>query len=234
MDVQGTSRTWIGWSFIAGCCTGIPAGIILCYLASMPFYLGLFFFLLLGLLVGATMFRFGRNTGPVRPGVLWLIGAAVALITWSSVLITEYATFPGLVAARVEQSRRRIITPEQKLKNDNQLRRYAMSQLLGHDYDAGVAQWTKGFASYVSWIANDGTMSCPRLSDPSTYNLVMPQRKTSWLFRQVLSLILLGFAVLSQYLLLARSSRMGQKADGQSSANPPSTPSPDTRAGRIP
>jgi hypothetical protein len=201
------TRTWIGWSFVAGCCTGIPAGIILTYLAVIPFYIGLFFFLLLGLLVGATMFRFGRNAVPVRPVTLRLIGTVIVLLTWTTTLVTEYVLFPGQAAAKVEVSWRPRPTPEKKLQISRQVRQSVMSQLLGRDYNGGVAAWLEGFPKYLRWVARDGAMRCPRVLDATTLQLPPVQCKGAWLFRVTLSLGLLTFSILSQYLLLARHQR---------------------------
>ncbi|NLE57946.1 MAG: hypothetical protein GX616_06265 [Planctomycetes bacterium] len=207
MSTSPGKRTWIGWSFVAGCCTGIPSGVILAYLASIPFYLGLFFFLLLGLLIGAIMFRFGSGASPVHPPTLALIGSAVVLLTWGTTLLIEYATLPGLVARRTEMALFRRLTPEQQAEVAAKIRVHVMSRLLGRPYEGRPAEWLAGFPKYLRWIARDGTMECPRVVDPTTFTFKLPQSRASWAFRVVLSMALLAFAVLSQYLLLARPSK---------------------------
>ncbi|HPD29141.1 MAG TPA: hypothetical protein PLL20_04045 [Phycisphaerae bacterium] len=207
MSTSPAKRVGIGRSFVAGCCAGIPAGVILAYLAPMPFYLGLFFFLVLGLVIGAIMFRFGRGAVPVRPLTLNLIGSAVVLLTWSTTLVTEYATLPRLVARRTETSMFRRLTPQQKAEVAAKSRQHVMSRLLGRPFDEGLGDWLAGFPKYLRWIAQDGTMECPRVVDPTTFTFKAGQSKASWVFRVVVSMALLAFAVLSQYLLLARTTK---------------------------
>lgn len=204
MSTTPAKRTGIGRSFAAGCCTGIPAGVILAYLAPMPFYLGLFFFLVFGLVIGAIMFRFGRGAVPVRPLTLNLIGSVVVLLTWGTTLVTEYATFSGLVARQTETALFRRLTPQQRAEVVAKSHTHVMSQLLGRPYEGGAADWLAGFPKYLRWIARDGTMECPRTVDPSTFTFKASQRRTSWAFRVVVSMALLAFAVLSQYRLLAQ------------------------------
>ena len=83
-------RGWIGWSLVSGCVVGVPAGALLAYLAVLPMFLGLFFFLLVSLLVGAVMFRFGRSAAPVARRTLWAVGIAVVIVIWFTGLVVEY------------------------------------------------------------------------------------------------------------------------------------------------
>lgn len=221
MDTARTTSSRIGRSFVAGCCSGIPAGIILSYLAVLPLYLGLFFFLVLGLLIGAIMFRFGRGGAPARPGPLRLVGAAVVLITWTTTLVTEYAAFPGLAAGRVIMSwYPRPLKPDKEAEIDRRTRHHVMSQLLGREYRGGTADRLLGFPAYLKWVATDGVMTCPRVLDDSQFRLVMRQRRGSWIFRLILSMGLLAFSIFSQYLLLARPSKAPATGDDNPSHGP--------------
>lgn len=210
-------RAWIGWSFVAGCCAAIPAGVMLAYVAAIPFYLGLFFFLLLGLLIGATMFRCGRRAMPVHRPTLLLIGSVVVLLTWGTTLVTEYATFPELVARRTEAALVRRLTPAQRAEIAAKSREQVLSALLGRPYKGGVADWLAGFPRYLKWVARDGDMECPTILDTATFTLTAGQSKVSWAFRIVLSMALLAFSILSQYLLLARQDKVKNPPDGEPS-----------------
>ena len=203
---------------MAGCCAGIAAGVILAYLATIPLQLGLFFFLLLGLVIGAIMFRFGRRAMPVRPATLRLIGSAVVLVTWSTTLLTEYAIFPELAARRTETALIRRLTPEQKAEIATKSREYVMSKLLERPYQGGTAEWLAGFPRYLRWVARDGTMECPTFLDKATFTLSAGQAKLSWAFRVVVSMALLAFSTLSQYLLLLRPAKTRSQPDAIPSA----------------
>lgn len=81
-----------------GLALAIPLGVLLSYPAFLPTMLGLFFFLLFGLLIGAAMFRVWS---PLRPLPLARIkqGALmVALCGWLVSLVWEGATFPAQAA----------------------------------------------------------------------------------------------------------------------------------------
>jgi len=187
-----------------------------------------------GLLIGAIMFRFGRSGAPARPGPLRLIGGAVVLLTWATTLVTEYATFPGLAARRTIISwQPRRLKPDQKAEINRRSGHHVMSQLLGRDYRGGVAERVLGFPQYLKWIVSDGTMNCPRVIDDSHFTLVMGQRKRSWAFRVIMSLGLLAFAILSQYMLLTRPSRPAERQGGNPSPGEDATSAEGTAAKRL-
>jgi len=197
----------IGWSLIGGCAVGLPIGWLMGYLALLPFFLGLFFFALLGLVVGAVMFRFGRPAAPAPRPALWLIGNAVAIVVCGAGLVGEYY---GLVGYRVfghevegdayqavrESFRYRSFTQDELARLRGETRRHTLAQLEA-DYPPG------GFVGYLRWAASRGTMECPRIFDDTTHTILLRHRRVTWLIRVALSLGLLSFSIMSQVLGLA-------------------------------
>jgi hypothetical protein len=220
----------LGWSFIAGCAAGVPAGVLLSYLAVLPLFLGLFFFLLLGLMVGAIMFRFGRGAAPASRRSLWLLGSAVVLVMWTTTLFVEYLLFPGYaaqqVARQVSKSRQRRLQLEERKKIESETRQYVLSRLAGRQYRGTVLDGLRGFAGYLGWVVRDGSIQSPRVLDDATVLVQVSQRRRAWVFRVVASLALLEFAVLSQFLGLSRppKKKRGDENPPDPGSIPPASP----------
>lgn len=206
MDAQiSTPRCWIGWSLIAGCVLGVPAGCLLAYLAVLPLFLGLFFFLVIGLIVGAVMFRLGRLAGPRSKASLWLIGSVVVLVIWGTGLVVEYLGFPRDATRAVLKSIPQRLTPEQRADLYIQTRRYVLARFVGGQSEPGRLGSLRGFPAYLRWAATDGTIACPRVFNDSTHKVSLPQRRVGWVIRVGASLALLAFAILAQFLSLPRA-----------------------------
>ena len=213
-----TKRSRITWSWVAGVVVGIPFALLLAYLATLPFFLGLFFFLLVGLLTGAVMCRFGQRAIPVQPRTLWLIGADVAVFIWLLALVVEYAGFPGEAARAVSNSvPSYIITEERRAQLHDDTYLYALGQLTGGDFEGGASDHVRGFFGYLGWAVSGGTMACPRVIDnyDAPYQYVLSQGGVTWLVRVIMSLALLGFGILAPFVGLAKSPETPDDENGE-------------------
>ena len=200
-----TRRFWIVWPWIGGGLVAVPAGCLMAYLALLPFFLGLFFFLLVGLLTGAVMFRLGKRSAPAPRAILWLMGADVVILLWGTGLVVEYIGLPGDATRQIRESPLpERLTAEQRDELYDQTRRHVLSELSGRDCAGQPVDYLRAFPGYLKWAATDGTMNCPRVFHDSAHEVILPQRKAGWLIRVILSLGLLAFAVLSQLLPLAK------------------------------
>lgn len=79
-------------------------GGLLGFLALLPWFLGLFFFLLLGLLPGAVLFRFADPIRPVPAGSLWFSSIMILLAVWLTSAYAEYLMLPRHMAVKVRKS----------------------------------------------------------------------------------------------------------------------------------
>ncbi len=207
---------------IAGIILAVPAGWVLAYLSALPYFLGLFFFSLVGLLVGAAVYRFGARAMPLPRATCWMIGLTVALLTWVFGLYFEYRSFSEDAAQRVVKAS---LTPG--MAEDRQLfeesRRLAFSDLASR-YPPG------GFPGYLLWTARDGTMTFPRLPQ-GTVRFELREKGPRWIVRVTIGLGLLIFSVVSQCLTLARSPAAANAA-GTTGAERPEIPGkePDIRS----
>jgi hypothetical protein len=202
---------WIGWSLAGGVVLGLPIGWLLAYLGALPAFLGLFFDLLLGLIIGATMYRLGRRAAPVPRGHLWAIGGVVAGLVWLTMLVAQYHWFPDDAARMTLNnsiSYSMSLADVQKFEADT--RQYALGQLREH-YPPG------GFLGYIHWAATNRRMDIPRPGGEPPFQYHIPGKAIIWHIQIFLSLAFLLFAIESQILGLSRveGPREPIEADGQ-------------------
>ncbi|UCD27520.1 MAG: hypothetical protein JSV03_10400 [Planctomycetota bacterium] len=199
------NRIWL--SLIVGCALALPAGWLLATLAVLPMFLGLFFFLLFGLLIGAIMFRFGRAARPAPRSKLIAVGCMASLVVWAVALVTEYRNFPTDAAKAVRDSfpsRSFVKTDLERIRHETH--RHVLKQLK-EDYSPG------GFVGYLRWAATDGTLKCPRIFGQDTATYQLHQRGVMWIIRVVLSLVMVGFTTITQFIGLAESPKSDDQVD---------------------
>lgn len=186
-------QAWIGWSLLAGLALALPSGWLLAYLAALPFLLGLFFFLLLGLMVGAMIYRVGSTARVASRATLWLLGSSAAFVLVSSSLYTEYRALPRSVEKRVRDSIFEAPPADQRVKLSQGVRQFVATEL-DTKYPPG------GWVGYLRWAATNGKFTCPRILKASTVEFRLSHRGTLWVVRVVLSLLLVEWAIMSQVL----------------------------------
>jgi len=174
----------------------IPLAWLLSYAGALPYFLGVFFFLLFGIVLGATMHRVASPGRPYRLTALVAGTTIVVVVGWAGAVMIEGLEFPadmGMKAGR--QTRERI------------------SDI--HAYRANVAQEVRRFLrtehppggplGYVRWIVTDGEIAKGELAEVDR-TLRRSPRKAWWAVQMVLALGLFAFGVGSQTLPL-RSAR---------------------------
>lgn len=183
---------------IVGVVLGGFAGILLAFLADLPAYLGMFFFLLVGLLIGAFCYRFGKSAAPAPKGTLWVIGLLVVFTTWGSSLYVGYRLVASTAVDAVLKSTRERLTSEQKAELADRVP-VEIDNYLRTNYPPG------GFLGYMRWAASsDGVLKVPR--EPvgiGNQPVSIRYAGWQWLLRSIVSLMLLMFSILSQVLSLS-------------------------------
>jgi len=200
-----------------GLLLAVPVGWLLATLVLLPAFLGLFFDMLFGLMVGAAVYRVARPACPVPRVWAATLGVLVAAAVWLVSLVGEYYNVRGYDLPRYtsvgwqwfpvdgDATRsvrrffsRKALTREQ-LETLRSRTRQAFQQQLRERYPPG------GFLGFLKWsAAKEGSLNLPRVFSASTHALNPKQRGTIWLVRVALSFILLIGAVLSQALGLAQ------------------------------
>lgn len=174
---------------------GVPIAWLLSYAAALPFFLGLFFFMLFGLMIGAAAFRVAASSRPYPTLTLVLGTTLIVATTWGLSLVKEARDFPGDVAKRVSMRTRDI--GGRRVADFRSAVAADVRKLFAERYGPGQV-W-----GYVRWVLTNGELKRGEL--PTLNKAVsIPAAQTSgwWAFRVVASVALLGFGVSSQTLLL--------------------------------
>ncbi len=184
-------------ALLVGAVLALPVGYLLAYLAPMPYFLGLFFFLLLALLVGASMCRAARPAAPIPRERMTPVSLIVALLIWTSVIFVEYRWFPDYaVRNAVKMSLTTRMTSSELTTYRQHVRKEALEQLNAR-YRPG------GFLGYLRWAVTSGRMDLPRGGSSEPVALQNVQLPVGWIIRVSASLVLLLFGVDSQMASLA-------------------------------
>ncbi len=205
---QRTDAQWFRGVLVA-LITGAGVGILLGFVSMLPFFLGLFFFLLLGLVPGAVLFRFGHPVRPIPRLPLWVGIILVLMTTWLVSGYVEYLSLPGHVAVKVRRNipdfpegytREKLNDYFAEFVHDDLKKRYGYAGMIG----------------YVQWAADSGRMVVPpgvirlaggdtespeddvNLNMPVKTVYVLPQPAALWLIRVGFSLPLLALAIVMQ------------------------------------
>ena len=138
---------------VAGMVLSLPLGYLLCHAASLPAMLGLFFFLLFGLLIGAAMVRVWTPLQPLAPRTIRVGVALVVLSAWGGSLVWEGLTFPSDVAG---EAIRQVVKVSDKTAGDVRAdATQAARDFLKKRYPPG------GVIGYWRWAAAAKTIEIP-------------------------------------------------------------------------
>ena len=188
---------------------GLPIGWLLSFAALLPCYIGLFFFVLFGLLLGAVAYRIGSPARPVSKAKVVAGTTLIVLMPWAVSIVVEAATFPKQVAKYALEKTRKL--PEGVTAQD-----------FPQESADGVVQYLRehhppgGLTGYIHWALTDSQIKPPVAHLPVTFRSSQPRHW--WAIRVVLSLGLLGLGIHSQVgALRHRASRKDRRG---SSVNP--------------
>lgn len=203
-------RRGIAPAIIAGLIAGAPSAVLLAYLAALPFMLGLFFFLLVGLLVGAVMFRFARPGSPLTRRQVRLATTLIVAEIWVGSIYAEYRALYATAEKQVQRSVGYLKPPEKA----------ELSRSVTQGIDAHLARLAPGggLPGYVRWVLSSGTMELQRPSKAGTVRVQLGWRRFGWALRTCLSLALLSWAAFAQ---LAPLTRPPAEPDGPTQAPDP-------------
>ncbi len=198
-----TGRWWTGIGVAA--VVSLPFAWLLSYAASLPFFIGVFFFLLFGLLIGAVAYRVAA---PGRPysSIQLVIGTTVLVgLVWGISIVKESRDFPGDVADRAVGRTRDLGN-----RSVAQFRREVAADVrrfLAERYPPG------GVSGYVRWALTNGELKRGELASVERgISVPAAQIRVWWAVRVVLSIALLGFGIGSQTLTLKQSREVRVRA----------------------
>lgn len=159
-------------ALIVGLLLAIPIGALLSLAGLLVFFLGIFFFLLFGLMLGAAMFRVLRPVRPLPARSLAMIGVVVGVFAFGMSLWVEAARMPEHVARKANYApslggERLTEGTAEAARLDLERRRRLVAERVAAKLDADYPPG--GVIGYVRWAASDGrlTLDPPDPEGPS-------------------------------------------------------------------
>jgi len=186
-----TSRRPARWPLAAATALGIATvlGWLLVRLVWLPFYFGLFFYLVAGLLAGALSFRVGRGARPVS-GRWLLAGVASAAIAASlALVIWEYRYIAGTAGAdgRFREARNAAVAEGRSPRSVEPIAAAAFRNTLRDQYPPG------GPLGYVRWAIAGKGMDI--VVNGCRDHVSINQKGQAWIARTVAGCLLLGLGL---------------------------------------
>jgi len=197
--------------YLLGCLLVVAMGVGLSKLLAtaglLPFVFGIvgvFFFMLVGLLLAAIMYRFGRDIAPLPRS---LVIGSIAVLTLAITAGTVFFEYLDVLTEESEEVlRMNDLNPHPREQRETMAQRRKMiAQMRQQIEDYWHSQY--GFAGpmgYMAWAAcGSGFEIGP--ADGRKRQVVHPQGGLKWLLRGLLSFAALGWAVWAQVYPLRRA-----------------------------
>ncbi len=161
-------------------------GLLLARLIWLPFYFGLFFFLVAGLLAGACSFRIARLARPVSTGRLIRGVGVVSILTTCVFVIYEYRSVAATAAGerRFPEARNAAVNAGKSLQEVKSAVTDAFNRTLDADYPPG------GTLGYIRWAFASGEMHLD--VDGSSDKVAISHTGLAWPIRTLLAAVLLA------------------------------------------
>jgi hypothetical protein len=191
-EEPGRARRWLVARLLS---LGLLAvlGFLLARLIWLPFYFGLFFFLVAGLLAGALSFRIARAARPIPRlrilrGIAWLAAVAMAIT-----LCWEYQHVAGTIGdpPKFQEARNAAVKAGRPAACIRDIASEEFRKALRKTYPPG------GPIGYVRWAVSSGEME---ISVEGTKDVgAVDQRGTAWLVRTVIGLLLMAAGLYASF-----------------------------------
>lgn len=188
-------RSALGRMTIAGLLIATPLGAILSMLGLLFMFLGLFFFILFGLLIGAVMYRTGHSARPLARSGLVFVGTVVSMYAWFFGLYLEAYSQPRKISEKVLQE-----TPKIPL---DMTRAEALASV-GHQVRDYFREHygSAGIVGYSRWILSGESIDMRVTPKTKVITSTTPQSWWGYPVRVLLSLGLMMMGIFSQILPL--------------------------------
>ena len=184
-------RWWC--AVVAGTLVSLPLAWLLSHAALLPVFLGVFFFALFGLVIGAVMHRVAAPGRPYPPAPLLIGTTIVVLVAFTVSLMQEARDAPRKMARSASENVRDIgdrTVPEYMALVSNEIR-----DRIREAHPPG------GLIGYARWVMVDGVFDKGEIQ-AANLSLRASHRGMWWLGRVAVSAGLLAFGIGSQTLAL--------------------------------
>ncbi|MCP4590518.1 MAG: hypothetical protein GY842_07230 [bacterium] len=189
-------RARAAWGMVLGMGLAFPAGWLLSHASFLVALLGLFFFILFGLVIGAALYRVWRPLRPMARGTIRLGVTLVVLVGWGGSLVWEGIIFPSAVA---NDAIKQVVKIEGKTGGDVLADAVRDTRaFLAERYPPG------GVVGYWQWAIAGDTVEIPITGVDKPKPIT--HKSTGWFFvvRALLAGLLWTLAVRSQVSPLAK------------------------------
>jgi hypothetical protein len=180
----GPAKPWYG-ALVISFVLLVATGLLLARLIWLPFYFGLFFYLVAGLLAGAMSFRIARRARPVSRGRIirgtFLVAVAAALVT----LVWEYENVADTISdSKFAEARNAAARAHRSQAEIRSSATAGYKAALSRAYPPG------GVVGYVRWAIKTGEMELEIENCRDTVGI--SQRGYVWLCRTLIGVFLLA------------------------------------------
>ncbi len=184
-------RFWLG-IFVGGV-AGLPLVWLLAYAATLPFFIGLFFFALFGLVIGAVVHRVASAGRPYARRTVWAGTIVLVAAGWLVSIFVEGRALPMDFARNA---------PDWTLNLHGRTRDQFVQDVADRVRLYMLENYPPaGTLGYVRWIVTSGEFPQGSIADVKRTWRV-PQRKGWWMVRVLLSIGLFSFGISTQTFLL--------------------------------
>jgi hypothetical protein len=190
---NAASRSFASWwkGVCVALVVALPLGWLLSFAAALVALLGLFFFALFGLVLGAILYRFGVQSRPIPVGKLRIGVVLVVATCWICSMWLEVAQFAGDKANYAVTK----IEPLPEGRSPAQVR----SDVERHVRDTLERDFGgSGFLGYARWSLTSGKMQYQPETMKRAVALRPVQYRWWWAIRVALSIVFLSFGVYAQ------------------------------------
>lgn len=159
---------------------------LLARLIWLPFYFGLFFFLVAGMLAGACSFRLACPARPVSRGRILLAAVLISGLSGVATTIWEYRDVVGhrIGERRFTKARNTAISERRPMVEVDASIEEAFTAALRADYPPG------GPIGYVRWAVSSGEMTLTVLGCEDTVSI--DHRGLAWMLRTLAAVLLVA------------------------------------------
>ncbi len=195
------ARWWLAVG--VGTIVSLPLAWFLSHAALLPFFLGLFFFVLFGLVIGAVMHRVASPGRPFARAALVSGTAVVVAVVLCASIVMESKDFPRKMAHEAGAGTRYIgdqTIGEYRAAVADEVRRFLREQ-----YPPG------GVLGYMRWMLTSGELKKGQIENVNR-TLRRAQHKAWWVVRVSLSVSLAAFGIGSQTLPLKEATERAVRA----------------------
>lgn len=182
----GTRRWWA--VVVVTSVFSLPFGWLLSFAALLPFYLGLFFFALFGLVIGAVACRMATPAAPF-PRLAVTVGTTMIIAScWLTSIVTECLDFPRSMTEKAVAGASTI--GDAGLDSFRQSVEEASREIIRNEPGGPIL-------GYVRWVVTNGHVKANTF--PGVRRSLRPiHRRQGWVIRVLISITLLSFGIATQ------------------------------------